>query len=95
MTEKKAVVVTTEHKGVFFGYVESDEKAPAEIALNQARMCVYWSSDVKGILGLAATGPTKQCRVTHAVPKFTAYKITGILECSPEAIEAWEKGVWA
>lgn len=93
--KQKAVVVTTEHRGVFFGYVANDKKAPAEIELEKARMCVYWSSDVKGVLGLAATGPSNSCRVTHAVPTFKAYKVTGILECSPEAVEKWEKGVWA
>jgi hypothetical protein len=93
--KERAVVITTEHRGVFFGYVANEKKAPAEIELEKARMCVYWSSDVKGVLGLAATGPTKGCRVTHSIPKFTAYKVTGILECSPEAVEAWEKGAWA
>ena len=93
--ELKPVIVTTEHRGVFFGYVGDRSKAPSEIEIEKARMCVYWSNDVKGVLGLAATGPTKGCRVTHAVPKFTAYKVTGILDCSPEAAEKWEQGAWA
>lgn len=92
--DKKPVVITTENRGVFFGYVEDDSKLPSEIVLTSARMCVYWSSATKGVLGLAAGGPRDDCRVTQAIPKLTAYKVTGVIECSPEATEAWEKGPW-
>lgn len=91
---KKPVVVTTEHRGVFFGYVEDDTKTPAEIRLERARMCVYWDSATKGILGLCAQGPTKGCKVTQSIPSTTLYKVTGVFDCSPEATEAWEKGPW-
>lgn len=91
---KKPVVITTENRGVFFGYVEDDSKCPAEIVLSQVRMCVYWSSDVKGVLGLASTGPTKDCRITHAVPSVKLYKVTAILDCSPESAEKWEQSLW-
>lgn len=92
--DKKPVVVTTEFRGVFFGYVEDDSKLPTEITLSNARMCVYWSDETKGLMGLAATGPKEGCRITQAVPKFTAYKVTAVIESSPEAAEAWELGVW-
>lgn len=50
---ERAVLVTTEHRGVFFGYAtETDGET---ITLKNARNCVYWSSDVKGFLGLAST----------------------------------------
>lgn len=91
---KKPVVVTTENRGVFFGYVKDDSKAPAEIVLEKARMCVYWDTETKGVLGLSATGPTKGCRITHAIPEAKLYKVTGIFDCSPEAIENWEKSIW-
>lgn len=92
---KRPVVVTTEFRGVFFGYVKDDSKSPERIELEQARMCVYWSTDVKGVVGLAATGPTKECRVTHSIPSMTAYKVTAVLDCSPEAAEKWEAGAWS
>ncbi len=90
----KPVVITTEARGVFFGYVVEGNKLPIEIELEQARMCIYWSTETKGVLGLASTGPGKGCRITHPIPKLTAYKVTAVLDCSPEAVEAWEKGVW-
>lgn len=93
---KRSVVVTTENRGVFFGYLsEEPQKLPNEITLEQARMCIYWSSDVRGVLGLAATGPNKACRITYAVPQLTAYKITAIIDCTPEAQENWEKNLWS
>ena len=94
MTEKRAVVITTEHRGVFFGYVEDDTKLPNEITLSQARMSVYWSADVKGVLGLAANGPSKDCRVTHSVPTFKTYKVTAVIDCTKEAAEKWEQNLW-
>jgi len=55
------LVVTTAHKGVFFGYgIPTDQPT---IRIEQARMCVYWSADVKSVLGLAASGPSKTCKV--------------------------------
>jgi len=93
--KQTAVVVTTEHRGVFFGYVEDDTALPDKITLTDARMCVYWSEQVKGVLGLAATGPNDKCRIGTKVPRFTAWKITSVSECTPEAIEAWEQAPWS
>src|SRR5688572_20319081 len=60
-TKLQPLIVTTAHKGVFFGYgVNNGENT---IRIERARMCVYWSADVKGVVGLAATGPTKGCRI--------------------------------
>lgn len=92
----RAVVITTENRGVFFGYVEDgkDAELPTEIELKSARMCVMWSSSVRGVLGLAATGPNRECRITKKVPAITLYKITSVTDCTPEAVEEWEKGHW-
>lgn len=92
---KRAVVVTTENRGVFFGYIENDKKLPSEVTLSKARVCVYWSADVKGFIGLAANGPTKSCKISFPAPKMTAYKVTSILDCSPEAIKQWETDIWS
>lgn len=92
--EKRAVVVTTGFRGVFFGYVKDDSKAPAEIELEGCRMCVAWSSSVRGVLGLAATGPNNSCRITAPSPDGKLYTITGIFEATPEAVIAWEAQPW-
>jgi len=89
---KQALVITTAHKGVFFGYgTPSDAKT---IRLEQVRMCVYWSSETKGVVGLAADGPAKGSRITPAAPAMTIQDVTSCMEASPEAVTAWEKGIW-
>ena len=90
-TKKKAVLVTTEFRGVFFGFVKNDKKAPAEITLSNARCCIYWSSDCDGFLGLADTGPTKNCTIGRQVSEITLYKITSITPVASKAVEAWEE----
>ena len=87
----KAILCTTEFRGVFFGYVKDDSKLPEEITLNKAKNCIYWSSDCKGFLGLAKTGPTTSCRIGAEVSKLTLYKITSVTEVSKVAEEVWQK----
>lgn len=90
--KKQAVVVTTEHRGVFFGYLESK---PGNVAvLSSARNCLYWSADVRGFMGLAATGPTSGCKIGPAVPEITLNKVTSVLVCTPAAKKAWEEILW-
>jgi hypothetical protein len=92
-TNERAVVVTTAHKGVFFGYTEDAAEAKV-ITLKRARCCVYWSSDVHGFMGLAGGGPTRGCRVGPSVPSITLQDVTATLDASPEAVAAWERGFW-
>lgn len=90
----KAVLVTTEFRGVFFGYVEDESTAPEKIILKDARCCVYWSSQTKGVLGLASVGPNKRCRIGPKVPAATIWKVTAVFECTDVAVSAWEGEPW-
>ncbi len=90
--KQRAVVVTTQHRGVFFGYAQDTEGGT--IKLRKARNCVYWSSDVRGFMGLAATGPNKSCKVGPAAD-IDLRDITSVVECSPEAVTAWESAPWS
>ena len=92
--QSTAVLVTTVHRGVFFGYATTGVKDKS-ITISNARNCVYWSADVKGFLGLAANGPSKSCKIGPKVPKLTLTDVTSVSEVSPEAVEAWEKSPWA
>ena len=88
----KPVLVTTEFRGVFFGYANAagSKNLPSEIALENARNCIFWSSDCGGFLGLAANGPTKSCKIGTMVPKLTLYKITSVTTVTDKAANAWE-----
>ena len=85
----KAVLVTTEFRGVFFGEMVEDKKLPGECTLKNARNCIYWSSDCKGFLGLASNGPTSSCKIGVKVDKVTLYKITSVTPVSKEAAKKW------
>ena len=86
----KAVLVTTKHRGVFFGYITSDKKAPEKLTLKNARNCIYWAASVGGFLGLAAKGPNSECRIGTRADELTIYEITSIAPVSESAAKAWE-----
>ena len=93
MKERTAVVVTTKHRGVFFGLIATAE--PGTVELTEARCCVYWSEDTKGVVGLAANGPAPGSRVTPPAPRITLFGVTAIMECTPGAVIAWEREPWS
>ena len=88
----RPVLVTTEHRGVFFGYAKSTDGKTIRLA--RCRNCVYWSRDVKGFMGLAADGPSKSCRVGPAADAVLR-GITLVAEVSDEAVDKWEAAPWA
>ena len=95
MKKGQAVVVTTELRGVFFGKLsKAITKTPDELKLSEARNCLYWDKSTKGFMGLAAKGPSSQCRIGPAVPTMLIKKITSIAECSDKAVKAWEAEPW-
>lgn len=95
MSEAAPVVVTTAHRGVFFGYLNGQDRSAKTVDLAEAQMCLYWSADVRGVLGLASSGPSKQCRVGPAVSKITLQDVTAIVDVTPEAEAAWKARPWA
>lgn len=90
---ERPVLVTTEHRGVFFGYLVG-EPAKEKVLLKRARNCIYWSADVLGFVGLAERGPSMGCRVGPPAEEMTIFDITSVLTCTPAAVEAWEKSPW-
>lgn len=89
---KQPLVVTTIHRGVFFGYGEPTD-GPT-IRLEHVRMCIYWPNGNRGIVGLASEGPKKGSRVTPAAPAITLREVTAVMETSPQAAKAWEAAPW-
>lgn len=91
----KPVLVTTKHKGVFFGYVPKDTKSSnAPLKLTRARMCIRWSSAMLGVWGLASAGPDKECRIGPEVEVLTIHDVTAVADCTEQAAANWEKAPW-
>lgn len=87
--KNKAVLVTTEFRGVFFGYVKDDKNLPAEITLTKVRNCIYWTSSIGGFLGLASKGPDSNCKIGTEVEELRLFKITSVSPVSDEAAKKW------
>ncbi len=83
---ERPVVVTTAHRGVFFGYA-SDTNGET-ISLKRSRLCIYWSADLRGFMGLASMGPNNSCRIGPPAD-ITLRAITAVLEVTPEAEQKW------
>ncbi len=87
----RPVLVTTEYKGVFFGYAE--DTSGDTIRLRRARCCIYWPEANKGFLGLASDGPLRGARVGPPAD-IELRKITSVAEVTPEAVKRWEEAPW-
>lgn len=88
----KAVVVTTKHGGVFFGY--TDDVRSEIIHLRRARNCLVWPPECKGFLGLAAYGPLQGARVGPAAD-LELRDITSVAYATDEAVKQWESAPWS
>jgi hypothetical protein len=89
--KERAVLVTTKHRGVFFGY--AGDTAGEIIKLRAARNCLFWPAENKGFLGLANLGPVKDARVGPAAD-IELRDITCVAECTTAAVQAWESAPW-
>ena len=84
---KIAVLVTTDSskRGVFAGFIDPSDVDKQTMEISELRMCVYWSTDMKSVLGLASMGPSKICKISKAVKKATLQGVTAVIELSDEA----------
>ena len=87
--KNKAVLVTTEFRGVFFGYVKDDKNLPDDMTLTKVRNCIYWSTDMGGFLGLASQGPNGSCKIGTEVAELRLFRVTSISPVSDEAEKKW------
>lgn len=85
------VIVTTAHRGVFFGYATDVDGET--IRLRDGRLCVYWSADLKGFMGLASHGPSASCRIGPPAD-IRLRNISAVLDVTPEAVAKWESAPW-
>jgi len=92
--KKQHAVVTTEKRGVFFGEVVKHDMEKRLATLKEAQMCIYWSKETKGVLGLASKGPQKGSKVTPVIPQLEVNEVTAVMVATEGAIKAWRTGIW-
>lgn len=86
----KAILVTTQHRGVFFGMVPDDQDMTAKtMALKGARCAIYWNT-TKGVAELAEDGPNSGSRIGAAADIEALHDITAVWNVQPEAVEKWQ-----
>lgn len=90
--KERPVLVTTTHRGVFFGYLQS--RNGDSVKLRAARNCLYWDRATKGFLGLAQQGPSSGCRIGPAAD-IELLGITGIADVTADAVAKWEAAPWS
>lgn len=83
----RPVIITTEYRGVFFGYAENT--SGDTIILKEARNCIYWHEGIRGFMGLASTDSLERCRIGAKVAQIELRKITAVVEVEPQAEKAW------
>ena len=91
--KERPVLVTTQYRGVFMGYMNGDVEPDGTLTLKRARCCVYWPATCEGFLGLATVGPLDGSRVGPAAD-ITLYGVMCIAEVTPEAEKKWEEHPW-
>jgi len=92
----RAVLVTTEHRGVFYGWTADPEDATT-VRLTDVRNCLYWSSKTGGFLGLAEVGPV-DATVSGNGSRIGAFckgpvtlqKVTCVAGVTASAVKVWE-----
>lgn len=81
------VLVTTVHRGVFFGKLTSQNGNSVELA--EARCAIYWNTK-GGFLELAEVGPNEGSKIGSTALRIQLFDVTSISEVTPEAVEKWQ-----
>lgn len=86
----KAILVTTEWRGVFFALVADDADLTQRTLTNLTgvRMAIYWGT-TRGVSELAHTGPTATSRISAPSDWPTMHGVTGVQSVTEEARAKW------
>ena len=86
----KAVLVTTAHRGVFYGRLAAgQDENDRTLVLEDCRNVIYWQGPA-GFLGLAAEGPAEGSRIGAAAPRVRLHDITSLTDCTEAAAARFE-----
>lgn len=86
MSDMRAVLITTEYRGVFFGFLES--KDDRTVVLTRARCAIRWNTR-HGFLELVKDGPNSESKIGSEAPRITLYGVTSIADVTDTAVQKW------
>jgi hypothetical protein len=86
----KNILLTTQHRGVFFAQVEDSTDLTTKMLTNlkNCRMAIYWAT-TKGVLELASDGPNESSKIGAAADVDVMHDITAVFSVSDKAAEKW------
>ena len=85
----KSILVTTEHRGVFYGEIDDDQDMNAKtMALKNARCAIRWET-TDGIAELAAVGPNPRSKIGAAADIEALHDITAVWAVTDGAKDRW------
>lgn len=84
--ENQFVLVTTEYRAVFAGFLESQDERT--VVLTRARCAIRWNTK-KGFLELAEDGPNSGSKIGAEAKQITLYGVTSIAVVADKAREKW------
>lgn len=86
----KNVLITTQHKGVFFAQVEENTDLTSKMLTNlkNCRMAIYWGTE-RGVMQLAETGPTSTSKISAPADIPVLHDVTAIFAVTDKAAEIW------
>jgi hypothetical protein len=88
-TGLKPVLVTTQFRGVFFGFAKPEQIFERSFVLRKCRNCISWSSSIGGFLGLSSKGPDSNCRIGTEATEVLLHEVTSVTHCTEAAVTAW------
>lgn len=78
----------TNGRAVLIGESDTEPVAGQPIRMTNVRMVLYWDAQCGGLLGLAASGPKGNTRITRTVEAHGDECVRQWVSVSPEAQEA-------
>lgn len=84
------VIVTTQHRGVFFGHIDPKQLNERSVTLYGCRNAMYWSQETGGFLGLASKGPGAGSKIGETAEEALLHDVTSVAKCSADAAKKWE-----
>ena len=97
-TKKKnrIVVVATSSRPWLLacGRLIAEDTEARTVTLADARCCVHYSAETRGMFGLGSHGPAAGSRVTRTVESVTLGGVEAVIDATPAALTMWEREPW-